>query len=179
MRIDPLGDSALIVRIDDEFRPDASLNAVLVALRCLEAVELPGVIELAPAYTTIGFFFDPAQIGSASADASPFDVLATEIQSILNASAFERPAEIKASVIEVPVCYESEFAPDLDEVARHSGLSPEEVVRRHSEAAYRVSCVGFTPGFPFLSGLPSELATPRRATPRTEIPAGAVAIGGT
>jgi inhibitor of KinA len=179
MRIDPLGDSALIVRIDDEFRPDASLNAVLFALRCLEAAELPGVIELAPAYTTIGVFFDPARIGSASADDSPFDVLAKKIQSILNTSALERQAEIRASVIEVPVCYESEFAPDLDEVARHSGLSPEEVVRRHSEAAYRVSCVGFTPGFPFLSGLPSELATPRRATPRKEIPAGAVAIGGT
>jgi inhibitor of KinA len=179
MTIDPLGDSALIVRIDDEFRPDASLNAVLVALGRLEAAELPGVIELAPAYTTIGVFFDPTRIGSASADDSPFDVLAAKIQSILNASAFERQTEIKASVIEVPVCYEDEFAPDLAEVARHTRLSEEEIVRRHSSASYRVHCVGFTPGFPFLGGLPAELATPRRATPRKEIPAGAVAIGGT
>ncbi|HEX8077073.1 MAG TPA: carboxyltransferase domain-containing protein, partial [Chthoniobacterales bacterium] len=56
---------------------------------------------------------------------------------------------------------------------------PDEVVRRHSNATYRVACVGFTPGFPYLVGLPPELATPRRASPRTEIPAGAVAIGGT
>src|SRR5205823_745816 len=84
-----------------------------------------------------------------------------------------------AAAIEVPVCYEDEFAPDLDEVARHAALSPDEVVRRHAEASYRVSCVGFTPGFPYLSGLPRELATPRRASPRKEIPAGAVAIGGT
>jgi inhibitor of KinA len=179
MRVDPLGDSALIVRIDDEFRPDASLNAVLAALRHLEAAAIPGVIDLAPAYTTIGVFFDPARIGSASSDDSPFDVLAARIRSILNASAFDRQAEIKASVIEVPVCYDNEFAPDLDEIARHTGLSEDEVVRRHSGVAYQVTCVGFTPGFPYLSGLPSELATPRRATPRKEIPAGAVAIGGT
>jgi inhibitor of KinA len=48
----------------------------------------------------------------------------------------------------------------------------------HSEAEYRVSCIGFVPGFPFLAGLPKELATPRRAAPRKEIPAGSVAIGG-
>jgi inhibitor of KinA len=53
------------------------------------------------------------------------------------------------------------------------------VVRRHSSANYHVNCVGFTPGFPFLSGLPAELATPRRAMPRTEIPRGSVGIGGT
>jgi inhibitor of KinA len=173
MTIDPLGDSALIVRIDDEFRPDASLNAVLVALRCLEAAELPGVIELAPAYTTIGVFLEPSRIAG-------FDELKTKIERALQTSVDPaRPRAGTGSVLEIPVCYESEFAPDLDQVARHNSLSPEEVVRRHSEAAYRVSCVGFTPGFPFLSGLPSELATPRRATPRTEIPAGAVAIGGT
>ncbi len=179
MTIEPLGDSALIVRVVDEFHPETSLNAVLLALRHLETAAIPGVIELAPAYTTIGAFFDPTQIESAAADDSPFDVLATKIQSILNASAFAQQVEIKTSVIEVPVCYEGEFAPDLDEVARHARLSHDEVVHRHSNANYRVSCVGFAPGFPYLSGLPSELATPRRASPRTEIPAGAVAIGGT
>ena len=72
-----------------------------------------------------------------------------------------------------------QVTPDLDAVAQHTALSPEEIVRRHADASYRVSCVGFTPGFPYLSGLPPELATPRRASPRKEIPAGAVAIGGT
>lgn len=179
MRIEPLGDSALLVRAIEEFDPEKSSDVVLLGVQALERAAIPGVIELAPAYTTIGVFFDPAQVESPSPDDSAFDVLAAKIQSVLNASAFERTAETKMSVIEVPVCYESEFAPDLADVARHSGLEEEEVVRRHSSASYRVTCVGFAPGFPYLSGLPPELATPRRASPRKEIPAGAVAIGGT
>ena len=179
MRIEPLGDSALIVRVTDVFSPDTSLKAVLTAVRHLEAAAIPGVIELAPAYTTVGVFYDPTRIKATPSDDSAFDVLATKIQSILNASAFETENEAAARVIEVPVCYDRAFAPDLGEVAVHTGLSEDEVVRRHSSANYQVNCVGFTPGFPYLSGLPAELATPRRATPRTEIPAGAVAIGGT
>src|ERR1700682_416199 len=144
MTIDPLGDSALIVRIDDEFRPDASLNAVLVALRCLEAAELPGVIELAPAYTTIGVFFDPARVAG-------FDELKTKIERALQPSVEPaRPRAETGSVVDVPGCYENEFALDLGEVAEFTGLSEEEIVQRHSSASYRVHCVGFTPGFPFL-----------------------------
>jgi KipI family sensor histidine kinase inhibitor len=180
MRIEPLGDSALIVRVVDEFErdPEAALDAVLAATRYLEAAAIPGMTELAPAYTTIGVFFNPTRVESATPDDSPFDILAARIQSILNAAAFENESERVPQGIEVPVCYESEFALDLADVAAHTGLSEDEVIRRHRSGGYRVSCVGFTPGFPYLSGLPAELITPRRATPRTEISAGAVAIGG-
>jgi inhibitor of KinA len=178
MRVEPLGDSAVIVRLTDEFSPETSLRMVLDAARGLEAAAIPGVTELAPACNTIGVFYDPTRLELAP-DGSPFDVLATKIQSVLNAAAFESESEDASRVIEVPVCYDLEFAPDLAEVAVHAGLSEDEVVRRHSAANYQVSSVGFTPGFPYLSGLPTELATPRRATPRTEIPAGSVAIGGT
>src|SRR6266404_6489986 len=146
MRTEPLGDAALIVRVTDEFHPRNSLSAVLMALRHLQAAAIPGVIELAPAYTTIGVFYDPARIEPAGPDESPFDLLATRIQSILNASAFEKEIEEAAPTVEVPVCYDREFAPDLEAVARHAGLPGEEVVLRHSSEIYRVSCVGFTPG---------------------------------
>jgi inhibitor of KinA len=172
MRIEPLGDSALLVRVVEEFHPEKSLDAVLRATRQLEAAAIPGVIELAPAYSTVAVLYDPARIIS-------FEEFKTQIERALQTSL--EPARRSAGavrVIEVPVCYENEFAPDLGEVAQHAGLSEEEVVRRHSGASYRVSCVGFTPGFPYLTGLPAELATPRRSTPRTEIPAGSVAIGG-
>jgi KipI family sensor histidine kinase inhibitor len=179
MRIEPLGDSALIIRVDDFARdPDASLNAVLAALRCLEAAAIPGVIELAPAYTTTGVFYDPARIESADSDQTPFDFLSAKIQSILNASSFESETEIETPLVEIPVCYELEFGPDLGDVARVTGLVEAEVIRRHASGTYRVSCVGFIAGFPFLSGLPSELATPRRAAPRKEVPGGSVGIGG-
>ena len=173
MRIEPLGDSALIVRVVDDFArdPEASLNAVLGALRSLEAAAIPGVTELAPAYSTVGVFFDPARIES-------FDVLRTTIGNILNASSLEGESKVEAPLHEIPVCYDREFAPDIADVARVAGLAEAEVIRRHSGAAYRVNCVGFIAGFPFLSGLPSELATPRRAVPRKEVPAGSVGIGG-
>ncbi len=80
--------------------------------------------------------------------------------------------------MEIAVCYHAEFAPDLEEVARHAGLSAEQIIRRHSGADYTVACVGFLPGFAYLAGLPESLATPRRAEPRKEVPAGAVGIGG-
>jgi inhibitor of KinA len=144
----------------------------LRATRQLEAAAIPGVIELAPAYTTIGVFFDPARIET-------FDALRASIERALESDSDPAWKRTEPAAIEVPVCYEAEFAPDLEEVARYAGLAPEEIVRRHANATYRVSCVGSTPGYPYLSGLPPELATPRRASPRKEVPAGAVAIGGT
>ena len=171
MRIEPLGDSALIVRVAETFDAEQSLDAVLRATRQLELAEIRGVLDFAPAYTTIGVFYDPAQTGA-------FDEFQANIERALQRD-LDSARIHEAATIEVPVCYDREFAPDLDEIAQHTALSPEEIVDRHAGANYRVSCVGFTPGFPYLSGLPPELATPRRASPRKEIPAGAVAIGGT
>ena len=172
MRIEPLGDSALLVRVVEDYGrdPERALDAVLGAFGQLQAAGIPGVIELAPAYATVGVFFDPARTG--------LDTLRTQIEEALQKMEPGRSRAGTGSTVEVPVCYENEFAPDLREVAWHAGLSVEEVVERHSSATYRVTCVGFTPGFPYLSGLPATLATPRRSSPRKEIPAGAVGIGG-
>ncbi len=84
----------------------------------------------------------------------------------------------EAREVEIPVCYAAKFAPDLDDVARHTGLDRVEIIARHSAGIYRVNALGFAPGFPYLSGLDPALAMPRRATPRTRIEAGAVGIGG-
>ncbi|MEN3368944.1 MAG: inhibitor of KinA [Verrucomicrobiota bacterium] len=180
MEIEPLGDSALIVRVVDEFEtdPEASLNTVLRVFRCLEAAAIPGVIELAPAYRTVAVFYDPARIARTELTPSPFESLTAEIESALQNQSAGRGEGAPPRTVEIPVCYDLEFALDLAQVAAYAGMSELEVVRRHSSARYRVNCVGFTPGFPYLTGLPAELATPRRATPRTEIPAGSVAIGG-
>src|SRR5262249_7548668 len=76
----------------------------------------------------------------------------------------------------IPVCYEGEFAPDLPEVARLTGLACDDVVALHSSARYHVYMLGFLPGFPYLGGLPAELALPRRGGPRGRVPAGSIAI---
>jgi inhibitor of KinA len=165
MKIEPLGDSALIVRVVDDFteNPDGALNAVLAAVGQLEAAKIPGVMEMAPAYTTIGVFYDPMRVEPGPAGQSLFDALETRIRDVLNRSPLGgEPA------VEMPVV----------EISGAAGLSEAEVIRLHASANYRVACVGFIAGFTFLSGLPPQLATPRRATPRQEVPAGSVGIGG-
>lgn len=182
MEITPLGDSALIIRVREGFEgaPDGTIEAVLRVQRCLENAQLPGVIETAPAYTTVAVFYDPARVVAGGARPNEIvDWMAERMRQVLSDAHAIQDEEIGARLVEIPVCYDSEFAPDLDEVAKRAGLVAQEVVDLHSKSEYRVSCVGFTPGFPFLGGLPRKLATPRRAIPRKAIPAGSVGIGGT
>lgn len=161
MKIIPLGDSALI--ICGEF--SQSLRATV---RSLRAAEIPGVVDYAPSYDSIGVFFDPTRITT----------LSQHLQETLELSPATESSTEDANTIEIPVCYADDFAPDLDDVARHTGLSREEIALRHSGAHYTVACVGFLPGFGYLTGLPNELSTPRRAVPRKRVPVGSVAIGG-
>jgi inhibitor of KinA len=181
MEVTPLGDCAVLIRLTEDFEadPKGALEKVLTAQQALAAAKIPGVIELAPAYTTVTLFYDPAR--AIETGASVEDIFAwferrirEAISNVENVSA----EPIPTTAIEVPVCYSSEFAFDLDDVARRAGLGPNAVVDLHSGAEYRVHCIGFTPGFPFLGGMPLQIATPRRETPRKEVPAGSVGIGG-
>ena len=86
--------------------------------------------------------------------------------------------EPDSRTVEIPVVYGGEAGPDLTIVAEHAGLSPSQVVELHASIDYVVWFLGFQPGFPYLGGLPAQLATPRRAEPRVSVPAGSVAIGG-
>lgn len=82
----------------------------------------------------------------------------------------------KVKTISLPVIYGGNYGPDIQEVATHNQLSIEEVIKLHTENTYLIYMLGFMPGFPFLGGLNSKLATPRREEPRTSIPAGSVGI---
>jgi inhibitor of KinA len=182
MEVIPLGDSALIVRVRERFEdaPEETLDEVLRTFHKLRSAGIPGVVELAPAYTSVGVFFDPIAIGRAhGAPENTFESLANRVRAALagvgHVGRFNRSP---SRVIEIPVCYDLEFAPDLDDVARQAQISTKEVVDLHSTGDYRVACIGFVPGFPFLACLPKKLATPRRSTPRKEIPPGSIGLGG-
>lgn len=86
--------------------------------------------------------------------------------------------EMTSRQVDVPVIYGGAAGPDLDEVARHSGLTPKQVVEAHASGVYTVYFIGFLPGFPYMAGLDTRLHTPRRAEPRVQVPAGSVGIGG-
>ena len=185
MDIIPLGDSALVVRVREQFddAPEETLDDVLRSFQKLRKAAIPGVIELAPAYTSVAVFFDPLQVAKMSGQPNRvFDWLSERVRAAVAAGAdrgrsrTSRRSETRS--VEIPVCYDAEFAPDLDHVADHAQITTKQVVALHSTAEYRVACIGFVPGFTFLAGLPKNLATPRRDVPRKEIPLGSVGIGG-
>jgi inhibitor of KinA len=182
MEIIPLGDSALIVRVREQYEdaPQETLDEVLRAVQLLERAAIPGIIELAPAYTSVAVFFDPIAITKSKvAPDGILDWLTKKIQSALTSRRRHlRKKTAGPCSIEIPVCYDPEFGFDLDRVAEHTKLSDREIIQLHSGSEYRVACIGFVPGFPFLAGLATQLATPRRDTPRKEIPPGSVGIGG-
>lgn len=85
---------------------------------------------------------------------------------------------VKGKHIDIPVCYGGEHATDLEAVCRHTGLSAQEIVRRHAGALYTVVAVGSAPGFGYLHGLDPQLATPRKTVPSLNMLKGTVTIGG-
>ena len=182
MQITALGDSALIVRMRKRFEdaPEQTLDTVLRALEQLRTAAIPGIIELAPAYTSVAVFYDPNAVTKTSGKSDQvFDSLARQVRvAIAGVGDPGQGRRPPSQTVEIPTCYDPEFALDIDDVARHANISASEVIRLHSAAKYRVACIGFVPGFPFLTGLPKTLATPRRDVPRKEIPPGSVGIGG-
>ena len=177
MEIAPLGDSALVVRVGND-RSDTS-RLVLAAQHHLKQAEIPGVVEIAPGFASVALFYDPIQLARLIGQPERvFDWLADRVDRALVSLGRDAGSPAETREVEIPVCFEAEFALDLDELARHAGFEKEEVVDLYCRSKYRVNCLGFTPGFPFLAGLPEKLATPRREIPRREIPAGSVAIGG-
>ena len=87
-----------------------------------------------------------------------------------------KPTLFKAKHIEIPVCYDTEFAPDQEAVCKHLNMGVEEIVRRHSSPNYLIYGIGFLPGFMYLGGLDPRLELPRKETPRMSVPKGAVGI---
>src|SRR4029077_1951283 len=138
MEIVPLGDSALVVRVREQFEDaqDETLDEVLRVFRLLQHEDIPGVIELAPAYTSVVVFFNPIAILKSNGAANGvFDELAKRIRSaIIPASRRHRrqTAARGPRLAEIPVCYDPEFGFDLDHVAEHTKLSEREVIDLHS-----------------------------------------------
>ncbi len=160
----PAGDAALVVELGDTI--DRKLSAWVLALaHRLNAARLHGIIETVPTFRSLLVSYDPQVLPPAS--------LAAHIEQMMQGlSISERPGRAWS----LPVCYDPALAPDLDEVAQRTGLSPAQVIERHSTIDYHVYMLGFLPGQAYMGDVPSELALPRRPTPRTQIAAGSLAI---
>lgn len=155
MRVLRAGDAALLVETDDL----ASAHRLDAALR---EARPAGVVDVVPGERTVLVVAEPG---------TDMDRLAGVLPDLPAPGG----AAADAAPVEIPVVYDGA---DLAEVAELTGLSEEEVVRRHSDAWYTVAYLGFSPGFGYLTGLDPALHVPRRESPRTAVPAGSVAIAG-
>lgn len=152
-----MGERALLVELADGAAAEA-FHAELLRRRASGA--LPGVREVVPAARTVLLdgVAEPARLAAELPGWPP------------------GPGHARVGpVVEVPVRYDG---PDLAEVAARWGVPPEEAVRIHSSTEFRVAFCGFAPGFGYLTGLGARYEVPRRATPRTSVPAGSVALAG-
>ncbi|HRE82867.1 MAG TPA: 5-oxoprolinase subunit PxpB [Opitutaceae bacterium] len=171
MQCVPLGDASLLIEVDSEINSTTTRKVMRLA-EALSRHRLPGVYDIVPAFTTVGVHFDPVQVGGHD----PFGRVETWVQQTEFDAESTRVEEVRSW--EIPVIYGGEAGPDLEAWARHVGMSPAEAVGLHCDTVFTVGAVGFSPGFPYLLGLPEQLMMPRRATPRVAVPAGSVAIGG-
>lgn len=163
----PLGDQAIVIEVGNEINEQVQ-NNVRVISSLLETHAPEWMIEFIPAFTTVSVFYDPLLLLYNEAE--------IELTALL-----EKASEMAVPptrIVEIPVCYGGSFGPDLEFVAQHNGLSPEEVVRIHIEGSYTVHMIGFAPGFPYLGGMSEKIAAPRQQSPRVRIPARSVGIAG-
>jgi len=161
----PAGDRSLVVELGNEISPDVNRRIRDLVL-AIERRRVAGVVDLVPTYRSLLVYCDPRRVSLAE--------LQREIAS-LERHLGETPLP-PPKVVEIPTCYGGWLGPDLEFVASHCKLTPDEVVRIHAGTDYLVYMMGFTPGFTYLGGMPERIATPRLKTPRTLIPAGSVGI---
>jgi KipI family sensor histidine kinase inhibitor len=154
-RVQTYGDRALLVEVAD-------LPAVAAVRTALERSPLPGQRDLVPAARTVLVVLDRA----------PSDLDVATLRRLVP----EAPTTgTDASTVELPVVFDGA---DLADVAELTGRGARAVVAALTTVEFTVAFGGFAPGFGYLSGLPDELHVPRRATPRTRVPAGSVALAG-
>ncbi|HEX6334744.1 MAG TPA: 5-oxoprolinase subunit PxpB [Flavisolibacter sp.] len=169
--ITPLGDSALVVDFGDQIS-EALNDRVLRLYHSMMQHRHPAVIDLVPAYASLGVFYDISLVRRSGQTA--FEVIAEWIEQL---PFTEVPAQPTA-VTEIPVCYHPDFGIDIVSVAMANALSTDEIIERHTSRTYRIFMNGFQPGFPYMGLVDEVIAFPRRETPRKRVRAGSVGIAG-
>ena len=153
----PLGDRALLAGLPDE-------ASALAFARAIRAAAFPWLVDLTPAYLSVGVFFD-SSVNLA--------VVREELGRLTLGSVATQPSRLHR----IPCCYEFEL--DLPRVAEHTAMSFEEIISQHTGGAYTVYAIGFVPGFPYLGYLPEALTgVPRLSSPRLRVEPGSVGLTG-
>lgn len=165
-----VGDCAVAIPVSGEAGTPETTTRVRAIAAVVEQAGFAGVVDVVPSADRVTVCYDVLAIDS-------LDSWLAGLAACAEGAAAHATAAPSA-LHEIPVVYGGDDGPDLDEVCQRLGLDRQTLIARHTAVDYLVTAVGFTPGFAYLGGLDPGLALPRRATPRTRVPAGSVGIGG-
>lgn len=163
MEIVNINENCISIVFDEQIDPNINAQVIQLKAAILKS-GITGVQELVISYNTLVVYFDDTITNHVK--------LSEAIQQLELVS--EATQQSKTYII--PVCYEAPFNLDLEEMATLHNKSTEEIIQIHTRQPYLIYMLGFMPGFPFLGGLDESIATPRKSSPRKEIPAGSVGI---
>lgn len=174
-RIFPLGDSAITVDFGNIIDEEINLN-VLAWYQQLTNDPVEGMIEIVPAYSSLTLHYDMLAVAKKTSKGQQvYTWMREEIEKRLQQPL--PPLQNNGSLVKIPVCYDTFFAPDLESLAESKGMSKEEIAQLHLSKSYRVYMLGFLPGFAYLGQVDDKLAMPRKPQP-VEVAAGSIGIAG-
>lgn len=164
-RLQPVGDVGVILRFGSSISTEIH-REVMAWQQAVTDAAIVGVTELIPSYAALFIGYDPLVT-----DADTLSAVLTGLE----------PGKAKTTaptLWQVPVCYEPDLAPDLEEVATRTGMSIEAVINAHMAGDYMIYMYGFAPGYAYLGGVPEVLQLPRKENPQRGVPEGTVCIAG-
>jgi inhibitor of KinA len=176
LKIFPLGDRAITIEFGNRISSELN-DRVLSLTHFFTQNPFSGMTEIVPAYGSLTVFYDVYEVRKSFPDYSTvFDAVKGIIETALRNATVLNKREVR--LIRIPVCFDAEFAIDLEFVARENKLSPEAMIEIFVNKTYRVFLLGFLPGFAYMGEVEEQIATPRKAAPRVRVPEGSVGIAG-
>ncbi|MDX1628547.1 MAG: 5-oxoprolinase subunit PxpB [Fulvivirga sp.] len=163
MKCIPFGHEALLINFEQEINPKINHEVHELASKLKEN---KAITFLIPAYCSLTVGYDRQE--------TSFEKLKKEIEKLSP----DKQNHVPNKKLKIPVCYDPEFALDMEEVSHQTGLSSKEIITAHTACDFTVYMIGFMPGFPYLGKLPDALHCKRKKVPRKEVPALAVGLAG-
>jgi len=174
-RIFPLGDSAITVDFGNTIN-EAINNEIIARFNELRHDPLPGMIEAVPAYSSLTVYYDVLKVKKTiPAGHTAFETLKLQLEQRLQQQVQQK--NIAERLIKIPVCYDGEYAPDMQHLTVKKNITADEVIQMHASKTYKVYMLGFLPGFAYMGEVDEKIAIPRKLQP-VNIMAGSVGIAG-
>lgn len=169
-----INESTLLISFGELIHEDVHAR-VMQAKAAIEANPFQGFVETVPAYTSLAVYYNPFEVEKKNESVSA--TVRQSVQHLLETDATDQLIS-SGALVEMPVCYDPVFAPDLTTTADTLKLTVEELITIHAGKSYKVFMIGFTPGFPYMGTVDERIFTQRKTQPRLRVEPGSVAIAG-